>query len=144
MSALDQGGHSRGDVSGVRVRVETEEHVKGTWPRILHTQEAAREAASQERAGSGSRGHTSTLGSREPCVAVSGHGCGPPAAETQHLRQERWHHKGDVGNVMTFSFSLASTLPDFWTSGRWESFCGMITLPQLSAHTNKINPMRKL
>ena len=118
MSALNQGGRSRGDVSGVRVRVEMEEQVKGMWPRILHTQEAAREAASQERAGSGSRGQTSILGSREPCVAVSRHGCGPPAAETQHLRQERWHHKGDVGNVMTFSFSLASTLPDFWTSGR--------------------------
>ena len=62
MSALDQGGHSRGDVSGIRVRVETEEQVKGTWPCILHTQEAAREAASQERAGSGSRGQTSTWG----------------------------------------------------------------------------------
>lgn len=62
MSALDQGGRSRGDVSGVRVRVETEEQVEDTWPRTLHTQEAAREAASQERAGSGSRGQTSTRG----------------------------------------------------------------------------------
>lgn len=105
MSALDQGRRSRGDVSGVRVRVETEEQVEDTWPRILHSREAAREAASQERAGSGSGGQTSTLGSRESCVAVSGRGCGPPAAETQHLRQECWlHKKGDVGNVMTFSF----------------------------------------
>lgn len=63
MSALDQGGRSRGDVSGVRVRVETEEQVEDAWPRTLHTQEAAREAAS-ETAGSGSGGQTSTRGPR--------------------------------------------------------------------------------
>ena len=38
--------------------------------------------------------------------------------------------------VMDFNFSLVATLPDFWTSGRWESFRGMTTppAPTLSPH----------
>ena len=54
---------------------------------------APRDAGSQQRSGSGSRSQTSTLGSQEPRVAVSEHGHGLPAAETQHLGQERWHHR---------------------------------------------------